>query len=109
MGRQKLIGWILVVVAAFYLAWFLKERLFTAGPRDRHKEWVQLVGSIVMLMLGTTNVRLAAMRARSHTSISDDSLEEPKMTTRIDRRFAELKTEGRAALVTFLMAGDPGR
>jgi tryptophan synthase alpha chain len=29
------------------------------------------------------------------------------MTTRIDRRFAELKTEGRAALVTFLMAGDP--
>jgi tryptophan synthase alpha chain len=29
------------------------------------------------------------------------------MTTRIDRRFAELKTEGRAALVTFLTAGDP--
>ena len=29
------------------------------------------------------------------------------MTTRIDRRFAALKAEGRAALVTFLMAGDP--
>ena len=29
------------------------------------------------------------------------------MTTRIDRRFAALKNEGRAALVTFLMAGDP--
>ena len=29
------------------------------------------------------------------------------MTTRIDRRFATLKTEGRAALVTFLTAGDP--
>jgi tryptophan synthase alpha chain len=29
------------------------------------------------------------------------------MTTRIDRRFAALKDEGRAALVTFLMAGDP--
>ena len=29
------------------------------------------------------------------------------MTTRIDRRFAELKQEGRAALVTFLIAGDP--
>src|SRR3954454_18823673 len=29
------------------------------------------------------------------------------MTTRIDRRFTELKNEGRAALVTFLMAGDP--
>ncbi|MFL6929306.1 MAG: tryptophan synthase subunit alpha [Xanthobacteraceae bacterium] len=29
------------------------------------------------------------------------------MTTRIDRRFASLKHEGRAALVTFLVAGDP--
>jgi tryptophan synthase alpha chain len=29
------------------------------------------------------------------------------MATRIDRRFAELSTEGRAALVTFVTAGDP--
>jgi tryptophan synthase alpha chain len=29
------------------------------------------------------------------------------MTTRIDRRFADLNREGRAALVTFTMAGDP--
>src|ERR1700751_1097746 len=29
------------------------------------------------------------------------------MSTRIDRRFAELKSQGRAALVTFLTAGDP--
>src|SRR3954468_20349814 len=29
------------------------------------------------------------------------------MSTRIDTRFAALKEEGRAALVTFLMAGDP--
>jgi len=29
------------------------------------------------------------------------------MTTRIDRRFASLKDEGRAALVTFVMGGDP--
>jgi tryptophan synthase alpha chain len=29
------------------------------------------------------------------------------MATRIDRRFAALKAEGRAGLVTFLMAGDP--
>ena len=29
------------------------------------------------------------------------------MTTRIDARFATLKDEGRAALVTFVMAGDP--
>ena len=29
------------------------------------------------------------------------------MTTRIDKRFAALKQDGRAALVTFTMAGDP--
>lgn len=29
------------------------------------------------------------------------------MTTRIEKRFAALKAEGRAALVTFVMAGDP--
>ncbi|HUI12952.1 MAG TPA: tryptophan synthase subunit alpha, partial [Xanthobacteraceae bacterium] len=29
------------------------------------------------------------------------------MTGRIERRFAALKQEGRAALVTFTMAGDP--
>ena len=29
------------------------------------------------------------------------------MTSRIDRRFATLKREGRSALVTFLMSGDP--
>lgn len=29
------------------------------------------------------------------------------MSTRIDRRFAQLKQEGRAALVTFITAGDP--
>ena len=29
------------------------------------------------------------------------------MTTRIETRFAALKKEGRAGLVTFIMAGDP--
>ena len=29
------------------------------------------------------------------------------MTTRIDHRFATLRADGRAALVTFVMAGDP--
>jgi len=29
------------------------------------------------------------------------------MTTRIDKRFADLKKEGRSALVTFIVAGDP--
>jgi tryptophan synthase alpha chain len=34
-------------------------------------------------------------------------IHERRMTTRIDRRFAALRQEGRAALVTFLTAGDP--
>jgi hypothetical protein len=62
---QKLVGWGLVIVSAFYLAWFVKERLFTAGPAIAHKEWVQVVGSIVIFMLGTANVRIAARRARA--------------------------------------------
>ena len=33
--------------------------------------------------------------------------EKPSFETRIDRRFAALKKEGRAALVTFITAGDP--
>jgi tryptophan synthase alpha chain len=37
----------------------------------------------------------------------DGLSENPIMTTRIDARFAELKAQGRAALVTFLTAGDP--
>ena len=35
------------------------------------------------------------------------SREQGAMTTRIEKRFAALKEEGRAALVTFTMAGDP--
>src|SRR5262245_32430381 len=40
-------------------------------------------------------------------NLSDNSGVRPVMTTRIDARFAELKQHGRAALVTFLTAGDP--
>jgi len=64
ISRQKLIGWILIVVSVAYMAYFLKVRLFNPGPIIEKKEWVQLIGSIVILMLGTINVRMAAMRAR---------------------------------------------
>src|SRR5438445_2452187 len=42
-----------------------------------------------------------------HSGARDDASDSPAMTTRIDNRFAELKAQGRAALVTFLTAGDP--
>jgi hypothetical protein len=70
LSRQKLIGWILIVVSAAYIAWFVRVRLFTAGPTLEKKEWLQAIGSIVILMLGTINVRLAAMRARSRDGAS---------------------------------------
>jgi hypothetical protein len=64
ISRQKLVGWILIVVSVAYIAYFLRVRLFTPGPVLERKEWVQFIGSIVILMLGTINVRMAAMRQR---------------------------------------------
>ncbi len=64
ISRQKIVGWILIVASAAYIAYFLRVRLFTPGPILENKEWVQFIGSIVILMLGTINVRMAAMRQR---------------------------------------------
>jgi hypothetical protein len=64
ISRQKVIGWILVIVSVAYIAYFLKVRLLEPGPILEKKEWVQFVGSFVTLMLGTINVRMAAMRER---------------------------------------------
>ena len=64
ISRQKIVGWILIVVSVAYIAYFLRARLFTPGPILENKEWVQFIGTFVILMLGTINVRLAAMRER---------------------------------------------
>ena len=64
ISRQKIIGWILIVVSVAYIAYFVKVRLFEPGPILEKKEWVQFIGSFVTLMLGTINVRMAAMRER---------------------------------------------
>ena len=64
IGRQKAVGWILIVLSCAFIAWFLRVRLFSPGPILEKKDWVQLIGSVVIFMLGTMNVRLAAMRAR---------------------------------------------
>jgi len=64
LSRQKLVGWVLIVVSVAYIAYFLRVRLFTPGPILERKEWVQFIGSFVILMLGTINVRMAAMRER---------------------------------------------
>jgi hypothetical protein len=69
ISRQKLVGWILIIISAAYIAYFLRVRLFSPGPILEKKEWVQFIGSIVILMLGTMNVRLAAMRERKRQGL----------------------------------------
>jgi hypothetical protein len=62
ISRQKVIGWILIIVSVAYIVYFLKVRLLVPGPGLEKKEWVQFIGSFVCLFLGTINVRMAAMR-----------------------------------------------
>ena len=64
ISRQKVVGWILIIVSIAFIAWFLRVRLFDVGPVVEKKEWVQFIGSLVILVLGTINVRMAAMRER---------------------------------------------
>ena len=71
MSRQKLVGWILIAVSVAYVVWFLRVRLFEPGPALEKKEWVHLIGSILIFMLGTINVRMAAMRERKRKGLPD--------------------------------------
>ena len=68
--RQKRTGWLLIVVVGGYLVWFLKVRLLSAGLPIERKEWIYFAAMIVILMLGTANVRLAAMREQKQKSKS---------------------------------------
>ena len=71
--RQKRTGWLLVAVSTVYLVWFAKTRLLTAGlPIDR-KEWIYFAGMILILMIGTANIRLAMMRERNKANQPDNS------------------------------------
>ncbi len=54
---------------------------------------------------GASTCPAAATRTSRRSPISSKGRQ--IVTTRIDTRFAELKAEGRAAFVTFVMAGDP--
>jgi hypothetical protein len=71
LDRQKIVGWMLVVVGAAYLVYFWKVRLFEPGPALTRKEWFEFIGSIVLLIIGTANVRLAAMRERKRRGLSN--------------------------------------
>jgi hypothetical protein len=60
--RQSRTGWLLIIISALYLVWFFKVRLLAEGLPIEKKEWLYFIGMSVCLMLGTANVRMAAMR-----------------------------------------------
>ena len=64
MPRQGRTGWTLVVFGTGYILYFLKARLFVAGPPITNKEWLVFGGMFVLIMLGTINIRMAEMRMR---------------------------------------------
>jgi hypothetical protein len=64
ISRQKLIGWIIIVMSVGYIAYFLRVRALGTGPVLERKEWVYFILSFGGIMLGTINVRMAAARER---------------------------------------------
>jgi hypothetical protein len=64
IGRQKIVGWILIIVSAAYLAYFWRIKVMTPGPLLTGRDWFSLITSIACLIIGIANVRLAAMRDR---------------------------------------------
>ena len=65
LGRQKRIGWLLIIISVGYLSYFFKSRLFAPGPEIANREWMYVVCSFVGVMLGTVNIRMAEMHERN--------------------------------------------
>jgi hypothetical protein len=69
MPRQGRTGWTLIVVSVGYLMYFVKARLFEAGPEITRKEWFYVIAMLVLMVLGTINVRMAEMRQRNQGTL----------------------------------------
>jgi len=65
LGRQKRTGWLIIAVSFFYIAYFFKGRLFATGVPILSREWVWLALSLIGIMIGTINIRMAEMRERN--------------------------------------------
>ena len=103
MSRQKLIGWALIIVSSAYMLYFLKV---TAGARTGSAK--EGMGAIRRLTADTHAGHDECAHGRNAPAPARWSAPWRDMTsTRIDRRFTALKSERRAALVTFITAGDP--
>jgi hypothetical protein len=71
INRQKIVGWVLIVVSAGYLVYFWRVRLMTSGAPIAGKEWFNLITCIALMMIGTINVRLAARRGRRNSQAGE--------------------------------------
>ena len=84
MPRQKRTGWTLVVVGVGYILYFLKARLFAVGAEITNKEWFYFGSMIVLIMLGTINIRMAEMKERNQKTMPliDPSQLDPNQRSR---------------------------
>ena len=64
-NRQKIVGWILVIASAAYLAYFVRIRVLTPGPLLSGRDWFNLITAVAVLIVGVANVRLAARREQN--------------------------------------------
>jgi hypothetical protein len=80
MERQKRIGWLLIVCAGAYLIYFLKARLLTSGPFIERKEWFYVVSCVILLVLGTINVRMAALRDRARRAALTNAAQQDRIS-----------------------------
>jgi hypothetical protein len=78
LSRQKRVGWLLIGCAVFYILYFLKGRLFVAGPPIERKEWVFFVLSFLGIVIGTINVRMAEMRERNQKILPLGDVNRPR-------------------------------
>jgi hypothetical protein len=64
-NRQKITGWVLVIVSAAYLAYFFRIKVMTPGPLLTRQDWFNVITAAVVLIIGIANIRLAAMREQN--------------------------------------------
>jgi hypothetical protein len=64
-NRQKITGWVLVVISSVYLAYFFRIKVMTPGPLLTRNDWFNLITAVAVLIIGIINVRLAARREQN--------------------------------------------
>jgi hypothetical protein len=66
-NRQRVTGWVLVVVSSVYLAYFFRIKVMTPGPLLTRNDWFNLITAVAVLIIGVINVRLAARRDQNQS------------------------------------------